>query len=408
MKILRPFYRLSLLLSIFLFPLISTAQQFEGFEKLTIPIIPGDEIQKRQKQLYENYERYYQQQCEQARKNRSDRWHRDFSSLKAYEQSIQPQREHFLQLLGGWKWERGELKLRVESLFEFDGIKVSRVWIRIFDDVEMDCLLLMPQGAKKHPAVLAQHGWNGTPEDVCGFVDNAVKPDYSYHQIGARLARTGFIVIAPHMVGGWVPWPGDNRFIDSIPDKVFGYARTRVQRRASLVGMNLMGAEMFALSRAVDYLITLPEVDPENIGMYGLSQGGTSALYFPALDTRIKASVSSAYFNQRDNKMLIRRSGITPFIDSFEEDRFTWPNLLDFSDSDIASLICPRAFFAENGMKDSSVFWEDAREEFSLLKNYYEKLGIPERAEQHLHPYGHIALGSRAIPFLKKHLGMKE
>ena len=395
------------LVMMLLFSVTGSAQEFEDFEKLELPVMNDEDIKGRQKQLYMNYEEYYKNKLEEVRTNRPDRWHRDFSSFDSYEKSVQPMRDNFLEVLGGWPPERGNLDAKIKHLFDFDGIKVSRVWITIVEDVRMDCLLLMPSGAGKRPAVLAQHGWNGSPEIVCGFTSDAVKADYSYLQIGARLAREGFAVIAPHMAGGWVPWEGDNRFIDDVPDKVYGYARTRLQRFASLLEMNLMGMEMFALSRAVDYLTTVPGVDPDNIGMYGLSQGGTSALYFPALDTRIKATVSSAYFNQRDNKMLRESGGIRPYIDSFEEDRFTWAPLTNFSDSDIASLICPRAFFAENGMKDSSVYWKDARDEYALVKKIYEKLGIPDRTEIHLHPYGHVALGTRAIPFLKKHLGME-
>lgn len=390
-----------------LFSIGGNAQEFEGFKELDLPLVNDLEIRDRQKQLYKNYEEYYKNKLEEIHASRPGRWHRDFSSLESYEKSIQPMRDDFLRVLGGWPWERGNLEAEIKYLFTFDGIKVSRIWITIFENVRMDCLLLLPPGTGKRPAVLAQHGWNATPEIACGFTSDAVKADYSYLQIGARLAREGFIVIAPHMVGGWVPWGGDNRFVDEVPDNVYGYARTRIQRYASLLEMNLMGAEMFALSRAVDYLLTIPEADHQNIGMYGLSQGGTSALYFPALDTRIKASVSSAYFNQRDNKMLRYRGGIRPYIDSFEEDRFTWAPLVNFSDSDIASLICPRAFFAENGMKDTSVYWKDARDEFTLVKKIYDKLGIPDRAEIHLHPYGHVALGTKAIPFLKKHLGLE-
>ena len=43
--------------------------------------------------------------------------------------------------------------------------------------------------------------------------------------------------------------------------------------------------------KVIDYLQTLPEVDPERIGFYGLSQGGTMTLWFTPLEPRIKVAV---------------------------------------------------------------------------------------------------------------------
>jgi cephalosporin-C deacetylase-like acetyl esterase len=47
--------------------------------------------------------------------------------------------------------------------------------------------------------------------------------------------------------------------------------------------------------RALDYLLTLPEVDPANIGITGNSGGGLNTLFTAALDPRFKAAVVVGY-----------------------------------------------------------------------------------------------------------------
>ncbi|NOZ03075.1 MAG: alpha/beta fold hydrolase [FCB group bacterium] len=47
---------------------------------------------------------------------------------------------------------------------------------------------------------------------------------------------------------------------------------------------------------AIDYLVLLPNIDPEQIGVIGLSIGGSSAIYAASLDSRIKCVVTMGAF----------------------------------------------------------------------------------------------------------------
>ena len=367
----------------------------------TDPLIPDSDIRPRRQKLYEAFDAYYSGLCEETERTREGRWSRDFSSIEAYERSIEPNRQRFLQMLGGWRWERGDLRPRVEHVLDTDAYRLERVWLTCFEGIEIDCLLLTPPGEGPRPVVMAQHGLSGCPEEVCGFSEYGA----AYGRIGIRLAEAGYTVIAPHMVGGYGEGERGRTYVAGLEGISWGRARTRLNRKAFQVGQRVFAAELFCLSRAVDWVQTLPDVMPERIGFYGLSQGGQTALWFPAVERRIKAVVGASFFNHRYKKQVISGGGdYTAYLDTEEEDKFYPAQLLEFSDSDIASMICPRAYMVEQGNHDMSVHPDCARFEFAKLKAIYEGLGIGERAELLIFEGKHEIRGIEGIAFLNRWL----
>src|SRR5258706_7519447 len=84
--------------------------------------------------------------------------------------------------------------------------------------------------------------------------------------------------------------------------------RDLLHKKALLSNRTLMGLEVAKLRRAVDYLSTLPEVDPQRIGIYGLSKGGHYTLYTAGIEKRLRAVVVSGWFNDRTKKLTHAKS----------------------------------------------------------------------------------------------------
>lgn len=93
---------------------------------------------------------------------------------------------------------------------------------------------------------------------------------------GINLARRGLVALAydPFGFGERADSPGDHNRTDLL-----------------MVGIPPQGIVQFELSRALDYLESRAEVDPERIGVTGADGGGWDALLLAALDDRVRAAV---------------------------------------------------------------------------------------------------------------------
>ncbi|MEU4422239.1 alpha/beta fold hydrolase [Actinoplanes sp. NPDC024001] len=106
-------------------------------------------------------------------------------------------------------------------------------------------------------------------------------PDQAYAR---ELAERGFVTIAPDAIGfeerNWSP--------DGASNVTWFELSTRLVQ-----GRTLLAACLHEVSVALDYLTSRPEVDAGRIGFIGHSYGGRTALWAPAFDHRIRASVSN-------------------------------------------------------------------------------------------------------------------
>jgi len=375
---------------------------------IRLDLFSTENVERNTKENYEDLDRYYDKLIEYSHIERKNRWKRDYSSIEAYKRSIMLNRARFLDMMGGWHWNRtSPLNPRLRRLAETDAYTVDAVRITAFQytpvenvkslDVDVDGILLIPKDniesadealgveipiyPEPKPAIIAQHGLSGSPEAVCGLTAE----DDIYHAFGATLAESGYVVFAPRMV-------------------TFADKRQRLYRKSMLMGQRLMGLEMFKLSRLVDYLQMLEVVDFERIGIYGLSQGGQAALWASAVEDRFAATVVSGFFNQRTDKMVKASPHYTAYIDTNEEDKHYFGQLAEFSDSDIGSLICPRPIFIEAGANDRAVWVEMAKQEFEKLRYHYEQLGIEDRVEIGIFEGGHEIRAIESLDFLDRWL----
>jgi len=372
------------------------------------PLEPVDlhALDRWRKRTYQSYETFLRQRLVDLDAHRPALWKRDYSSVDAYRKSIEPMRQRLKEMFGGWvepEARKPVEKRDRETLKETDEFQALRYAVEILPGLETYAVELIPKTRGPHPGLLAQHGYGGTPEDVCGMGPESNRADYSYRSMGLRAVRHGFHVVAVHhpTTYGW-PEIRSVKPLPTHPQFSMNYGKDRLHRLAILAGGTLFGLDLMGSSRGIDLLVATG-IPPGRIGMYGLSQGGQTALYLPALDERIQASVCSAFFNWRMLKMIGPVRG-EAFLDVDSEDKFFTDVIRCFADSDVVSLIAPRAFAIETGLHDAAVDIENAETEFQRARIHYNKLGMPNEIEFIPHAEGHVSATRRAFEFLEEHL----
>ena len=143
-----------------------------------------------------------------------------------------------------------------------DGYTIEKVLLETLPGFTLGGNLYRPVGKPgKLPVVLCPHGH---------WADGRVNPEVQQRCI--RLAKLGFVVWMYDMVG----------YNDS---KAFGHAF--LNDRLRRWGLSLVSLQTWDSIRSIDWLTSLPDVDPARVGCTGESGGGTQTFLLTAVDDRI-------------------------------------------------------------------------------------------------------------------------
>ena len=166
-------------------------------------------------------------------------------------------------------------------------------------------------------------------------------------------------------------------------------------------GQVMWGMMVYDSIKAVDYLVSRPDVDANRIGTLGLSMGSTMAWWLAALDPRIKVTIDICCLTDLHTLIEMRGlggHGIYYYV----------PNLLKhFSTSDINVLIAPRAHLSLNGDYDYLTPVKGLEIIDENLKKVYESEGASEAWKLLRYKCGHMEtadMRAEIIKFLKKWL----
>ncbi len=296
--------------------------------------------------------------------------------------------------LAGWKKRRTAVRMGIlegagldpfpgktplnpirHSKREHDGYSVENLAIETAPGLFLCGNLYLPSDTRGQlAAILCPHGHARDPKYTG---EGRYRPDMQSRC--AALARMGAAVFSYDMVGY-----GDSR-------------KTGWNHRPS-PGNQVLRLQCWNSIRAVDFMISLPKVDPKRIGITGASGGGTQTFLLTALDDRIAVSAPCVMVSAHFYGGCACESGLPVHV---RPDHIT-------NNTEIAALCAPRPMMLISCGGDWTVNTPNV--EFPFVQRIYSFYGKKDLVENaHLpndkHDYGE----SKRQPmykFFAKHLGL--
>src|ERR1035437_5161866 len=189
----------------------------------------------------------------------------------------------------GGNFEKTPLNAKVLGSTQLDGFRIEKILYESQPNFPVTALLYLPDNkTEKLPAIVMAPGHAATGK----------AGDFA---LDSTFARNGFAVLSydPIGQGERLQYPDPAHPGHSLATQSTGeHAEAGLQ--PTLIGDAV--ARYFAWDgiRAVDYLISRPEIDADRIGAFGCSGGGAMTALLAAADRRVHAIATACYITSFD------------------------------------------------------------------------------------------------------------
>ncbi|MHC4875018.1 MAG: alpha/beta hydrolase [Planctomycetota bacterium] len=300
-----------------------------------------------------------QQDAYKALDRRTDTFERlqTADDIRAYQQRL---REVFITQLGGFP-ERSPLNAKTVKTIRSDGYRIECVIFDSQPNHRITANLYLPDADGPVPGVAVSSGHSRTAKTA----------DYN-QRFGIAMAKHGMAALCFDPIGQgersqMLKDDGQPKFSGTTTEHFF------IGVGSTLVGRNTATYRVWDAMRAIDYLISRPEIDSKKIGMTGCSGGGTLTSYTMALDDRVAVAAPACYLTT------FRRLIETIGPQDAEQNIF---GQLDhgLDHPDYVLLRAPKPTIISSTTDDFFSI-DGAWENYRQAKRVYSKLGYPERVD---------------------------
>jgi lysophospholipase L1-like esterase/dienelactone hydrolase len=268
---------------------------------------------------------------------------------------------------------------KVERQFEHDGLHIEELSWQLPYGPRTRAVFMKPAGSTgRLPGVIALHDHGGISKWGVSKVvrlgpDDTETAEHQKTFYGGRawaneLARRGYAVLVHDTIG----------FASRNP----GVFEEKFEKSLLCVGTLWAGLVLYDDRRALDYLCSRPDVDPERIGCGGLSGGGLRTVFLGGVDPRIEAAFPVGWMTTWRDVML------------YKSHKHTWmlyvpglPRHLDYPE--ILGLRVPKPVFVLNDAEDELFTPAEMREADRILREVYEKASAAENYRCTFYPGPH-------------------
>lgn len=302
-------------------------------------------------------------------------------------------RDRLLACLGGPWPEPCALEPQIEESIPRDGYRIERLSYSAEPGDRIPALLLVPEQAtasRPAPGICIWHQHNGEwhlgKSEPAGLLGNPM------HHTGVALAREGYVVLCPDALGFEDRQKGYKLQAGNL--ERFLFLRYVVQ------GKCMAWKNILDMRRAVDYLVSRPEVRGDRIGCYGHSMGSTHTWLVGPWEPRLRALVGNCclptYQGIHDNELL---HCFPNFV----------PGIFQYGDTpDIAGLIAPRPLHLNFGELDGGSPINEVRRGVERIRRAFEAQHAEDKFTYFIEPQaGHVLsekMWAKTRAFFAQHL----
>lgn len=265
-------------------------------------------------------------------------------------------RRELLEMLGLWPVpERTGLEPVVTGKVIADDFEVETLHFQSMPGLYVTANLYIPGGLEgAAPAILYVCGHGAAIRDGVSYGNKV-----SYHHHGVWFARHGYVCLVI-----------DTLQLGEIQGVHHGTHRLG-QWWWNARGYTPAGVEAWNGIRAIDYLVSRPEVDAMRIGMTGRSGGGAYTWFVTALDERVQVSAPVAGITDLENHV----------VDGVVEghcDCMFFINTYRWDHSVLAALVAPRPLLIANSDKDTIFPLEGVLRVHDKVRHVYRSMGAAD------------------------------
>jgi dienelactone hydrolase len=305
-----------------------------------------------------------------------------------------------LETLGRWP-QTVPAKPEMVAEWMDRGIRKRRYVIDVSTHLSASVQVNLPADllpGERRPAIQCWHGHgpfgkapvmgNRGPQEIN---ENIESMNYDY---GHQMATHGFITYA-------IDWMGHGEQNERLKPHFRSVAEGRdwcnlYYLHATMFGMTSLSINLAHGRAATDFVTTLPEVDAGQLGVMGLSGGGTMCLWTALTDSRFKAAEIICYSDRwaRFGINDINYCGmqIAPGL-------YQWVDL-----PDLQGLLAPLPLLVDIGANDECFHVDNAINCYQELEAIYQAAGAKDHLHLDLFPGQHSWGGNRSVGFFNSYL----
>ncbi len=260
-------------------------------------------------------------------------------------------RDKILEILGGLPDYNGPLNPRITGQLQNKSHTIEKVIFESMPGYFVTANLYRPNQPGRYPGILLQsgHTQEGKPEP---------------QRLAANLALKGFVSLAFDPAGQGEREQTYNRDTGGVSAGWSVNEHIHAGAQSILVGQSVARYFIWDAKRALDYLVSRPEVDSTRIGAAGCSGGGALTTFIGALDPRVKVVVPACF----PNSYRLLFAGPDP------DSEMSWPDFLasGLDTADFVELSAPTPWLIQATEEDyftprgAKLVYEEARRWYKL------------------------------------------